>query len=294
MSVPIVFIHSGNSSYLFDTFYQLKQSNIDVPAYLIGTKESRVYNSMILHVDISDYMEEANNLASFYKHFSTNSSDFELICIQRWFILKDFMIKEGIEKCMYLDSDVLMYGNIKALYPLYESYGMTICGISGHTNFLNINTLTAFCQFIKHYYTASEGVRMLEHHYKEFIAAHGMGGISDMTFFTWFALEFPSNVCNLDTPDESSCFDTSLQNGEESFIMEGKFKKILLRHNKPYCIRRSDGKAVLFHTLHFQGGDTKKRMQDYVQKKNAGFFLKKAYFYMWFIFQKVGKRMIYT
>ena len=288
MSVPVVFIHSGNSTYLFNTFYQLKQSNKDVLIYLIGTKESKVYSSMVHHVDINDYMGEADAFAPLYKHFSTNSPAFELICIQRWFVLNAFMLKNGIEKCLYLDSDVLLYGKIEELYPTYEKFGMTICGISGHTNFLNRSVLAEFCKYIIDRYTEDRISEKLEQHFRELVYKHGAGGVSDMTFFAWFADKFPEKVFNLNTPESQICFDISIQHGDDVFQMDNKIKKVIFKKKKPYCLHKSDNGHVLFHSLHFQGRDPKKIMQSYIQEKNSGFFFKKAYFYVHYIIQKIA------
>jgi len=188
-----------------------------------------------------------------------------------------------------MDSDVLLYENIELLFPTYEPYGMTICGISGHTNFIEINTLKDFCNFIIYWYTNPERLAELQERYKTRMDLFGYGGISDMTFLTLYGEKYPEKVYNLNTPEVEKTFDISLQHGFEFFETQnmGKIKKVQFDQHHPYCIRISDGKPVFFNTLHFQGGDSKKIMHHYVQKKNAIFFLKKNYFYLYYLFQKI-------
>ena len=89
--IPVVLIHSGDSPYLPATIFQLRHSNPRTPIYLIGDDENRHYNSWVSHHEINDFLGHAKAFENIYQHFSTNGREFELICIQRWFILRDFM-----------------------------------------------------------------------------------------------------------------------------------------------------------------------------------------------------------
>lgn len=292
MSIPIVFIHKGNSSYLFDTFYQLKRYNNDVPAYLIGTKESHVYKGLVKNVDIAAYFAEAEQFKKVYKHFSTNSYEFELICLQRWFVLKDFLIKNNINRCLYLDSDVLIYNNVNELAKRYTGYGMTICGISGHTNFLEINTLIEFCNYVTTCYTDNGALKQLEEYFINYKAKQLLGGISDMTFLHRFSLNYPNKVLNLyDDKIGKDAFDPSMENGEDRYQMDGKIKKVEMKDGKPYCFRLSDGAPVLHNTLHFQGATSKKRMTEFISCTSAKYYTNHTYYQLLYKTQKLFKKL---
>lgn len=293
MSIPIVFVHKGNSSYLFDTFYQLKSSNKSTTVYLIGTKESHIYSPLVTNIDIATYSNDSEQFKNIYRHFSTNSYEFELICIQRWFILRDFLIKNGIKRCLYLDSDIFVYSDINELANRFMEYGMTICGISGHINFLEVNTLIDFCNYITSSYTNEKSLKELETHFQqEYINRQQLGGISDMTFFYRYSLNNPDKVCNLYHLDVSAgAFDPSMENGEDRYYMDGKLKKVVMKNGKPYCLRLSDKMPVLHHILHFQGAEAKKKMPNYISCKTPAYHVQQLYYNCFYLLQKFLKKV---
>ncbi len=290
--IPVVFIHKGNSSYIYNTLYQLKQTNPLVRIYLLGTEESRVYEPLAETIHIDSLSEEANVFAGIYKHYSTNAESFELMCIQRWFVLKAFMIQKNIQRCLYLDSDVLVYDDVQRLSEAHAPAGMTLCGISGHTNFIDQNVLIDFCAFIFDSYTGVDALNALEEHSHAFVAKHGVGGVSDMTLLTKYAEKNPHKVENIYIKNGLPTYDPSLEVGEEYFEMDNGQKKIIFNGLKPYGILKSEQKPVLFYTLHFQGAKAKSTMLKYIPVKSVlfwGMYLKYNCIYY---FQKIKNKLI--
>lgn len=294
MSLPVIFIHLGNSPYLIDTFHQLKQTNPNNPIYLIGTPESNIYKSVVTHIPIDELMQEANIFAKHYLHLSTNSEAFELICLQRWFVLNTFLLKYNIERCLYLDSDVFMYGDIDNLAHKYAHVGITRCGISGHTNFIQQQVLDSLCRYIKNWYIEDGARIILKREAEKYIAKHGGGGISDMTFITKFAIEYPDDVIDLYTPSATETFDPAFNIGEDYFVMEEGFKKIDFQGQSPYGYCKKTNTPVLFHTLHFQGGEAKKIMTSFLQNKTLQYrgykFMYTGLYFLQKVYLKINRR----
>jgi len=289
--IPVVFIHKGNSKYLFNTIYQLKQTNPSVKVYLIGTPESVIYQPLVEHVSINSFLDEANQFEKVYKHFSTNSESFELICIQRWFVLKAFMIDKGIERCLYLDSDVLVYHDIQRLSDMYVQVGMTLCGISGHTNFINKEVLIDFCSFIYTRYSTQNALDALEQYYRRFITKHGAGGVSDMTLLTTYAELYPKNVQNTYYLDGQPSFDPAMEVGDGHFEMDLGVKKIVFKDLKPFAILKLTQTHVLFYTLHLQGAKLKKDMLKYIPAKTMFFWFQHARYISMYYVQRLQRKM---
>lgn len=289
--IPIVFIHKGNSTYIYNSLYQLKQTNPLAKVYLIGTAESAVYEPLIEHIFIDSLSEEASQFATVYKHYSTNSKDFELICIQRWFVLKAFMVQKGIKRCLYLDSDVLVYENVDKLSGMFEQAGMTLCGISGHTNFIDKDVLIGFCQFVFSSYKSQGALDLLEKHYTSFVAEHGAGGVSDMTLLTKYAEQNPHIVANVYYWDGRSTFDPSLEVGAEYFEMVDTSKKIFFKDSKPFGILKSTQEPIQFYTLHFQGSKAKQNMLKYIVPKSLWFWVGYGKYMNLYYFQKIQKKL---
>jgi hypothetical protein len=87
-------------------------------------------------------------LREVYKHKSQWGEGFEFVCIERWFILYEFMITHKIDKCVILDSDILIFSNLTAVKEAFPDHDMTWTGFSAHINFINdISALKQFCDF---------------------------------------------------------------------------------------------------------------------------------------------------
>lgn len=101
----IVLIHKNNSFYLENTISNISLKFSDSNLYLIGDDTNKhlakKYN-WHFH-DIKKYSQKFN-----YYHYSVNSYSYERFCIQRWFVLKNFMENNNINYVLYFDSDNLV------------------------------------------------------------------------------------------------------------------------------------------------------------------------------------------
>jgi len=277
--VPIVFIHNGNSDYLFPTFYQLKAFNAQSDAYLIGDSTSKHYEPWVKHVFLKEYIASSIEFAKQFINLSTLGADYELFCIQRWFVLRDFMKAQKLDKVIYLDSDVLVYDDLTAQQKRFNHAGMTICHISGHTNFVSkLSVLEEFCDYITQLYSTSIGRNTLNDWLLEFRKTQKYGGISDMILIRKFAEANPDKVADINFIYEGTDFDLSYRNGEYMGYEEtqnprnkiDKCKKISWLNNQPYANNLSTNQSVRMITLHFQG-NTKPLIFDSAYPKGADF-----------------------
>ena len=184
MSLPIVVIHKQKSNYLSYCLLQARRSNPDSRLILIGDDQND-RNANADHYMLADYQRGANQLASVYEHLSLSPFQFELFCMQRWFILKEFMATNEINSIFYQDTDVMLYGNVSAEQRKFAHYGLAFAGASGHSVFINsLDALREFCAFILLYYTNPSLLNGLRGIFENYKKCHRSGGISDMMFFT--------------------------------------------------------------------------------------------------------------
>lgn len=258
--LPIVFIHNHNSHYLPLSLWQARKSNPGSEVILIGDSYSAHFGFMVRHEDKKNYFQGASEFAKRFKNFSTNPHDFELICLQRWFILEEFMLINGLKKCLYLDSDILLYGNVSEDSPRFSSFGMTIAGISGHSNFVHhIDTLSDFCRFLMDSYKDEAAIQVLEEKYREFRKKHAAGGISDMTFFMEYKEIHPDRILNIGFPLKKRLYDISM-NHTEGVESKNGIKVVRKAKNGNTYLQYNNGLIVQIQTLHFQG-ETKVHMK---------------------------------
>jgi len=258
--LPIIFIHNRNSDYLPISLWKARQSNPYSEIILIGDGQNAHFSALVKHIHKGRYSVAANNFANKFKNFSTNPSHFELICLQRWMILEEYLKANQIENCLYIDSDVLLFDDIQSDAERFSKYGMTVAGISGHSNFISgTDTLSSFCKFIESAYSDQNSINQLEEKYKFFKQTHPAGGISDMTFFTEFRTANPGKVCDISEPMEGKMFDITITYTKDCKEENG-LKSLTWKDKRPFT-RNKDGQEIEMRSLHFQGASKKYMLQ---------------------------------
>ena len=254
MSLPIVIVHVNDSIYLLHCLMQAMISNPDSKIYLISNDQTKHYQ-FVEHHNISDYLSGAEEFASVYKHLHTNEISGNLFTFQRWFILRDFMKKNGLSECIHIDSDIMLYCDINEEQERFSQYDLTLSNskkaykaYSAHCTFINsFEVLDDLCNFLKNLYVDSELFKLLESR-----AAEGRGGVSEMTGlyyytkFTDYSIGFTSDII------DGSVYDHSIQSADD-FGMQDDYKNILWRDGNPYCRHLPTGKEVRLKTIHCQG-----------------------------------------
>ena len=103
-SYPIIVLHKGSSDYLKICLAQAKFSNPNSRIILLGdeTNETLAKQVGAEHYLICNYFSKALEFEKIYKHYSTNSYNFELFCFQRWFVVDEFINSEGLDKFLHI------------------------------------------------------------------------------------------------------------------------------------------------------------------------------------------------
>lgn len=267
--IPVVFVHYGR-----------------VPEYLkLSIKQASNKNHVILITDddsadveaekvaIADVDSEAKNFEKFYHHLSKNSEEFEFRCFTRWALIRSMMEKKNITSIFYCDSDVLLFTNIEAYYPMDTGVAYSIpkdqpefrWSASAHVSFFSFENISIFWQFILNTYeTKGEVFKQLKNKYKHHLSSQLPGGVCDMTLLYLFAQE--NDVTPLCENINGCTFDHNINSSENSFKGEYDMKQVAGPHGplvikniklidgKPYCLNLDEGRDIEFLSLHFQGG----------------------------------------
>jgi len=271
---PIIFIHKSNSHYLPYSLYQIRASNPKNPIYFIGDKSNSGFSDLVQHHLITDYSHLADAFAPNYKHYSENGFDYEIFCILRWFILLEFMQKHKIERCLYIDSDILYFADAATEQVLTEPYGLTIITKSPHTNYINsIGALEKICEFITTCYTTEDGLKLILEMYEEHLSIHGkVGGIEDMNFFLQYKKFYPDRVLDLNQIIEKRTYDITIDTPNNYETEANGLKKVTFINNQPYIKYLPTGESIRYVTLHFQGR-SKEHIAKYLPNPPATFGL---------------------
>lgn len=280
-SIPIVFVHKGDSWYLP---YVLRQAlavnhNSDVTLLSNGTHKSDIDGVKVCLID--DLQTElVQAFYQHYQHISTNSQDYEIFCWLRWFYLLAYMESKGISQAFYLDSDVLIFTSpdrILSLYPEIEnscaflipqqSHDSYYWCAGGHISYWTKETLRQFCQFTIDTFRKQDLLNMYHQKWNWHMQHQVAGGICDMTTLYLFSREYSHCVINLLVSNRDGNFDMNFNSRsnflENEYAMQDHHKKIILQNNQLLGMAK-DQSLIPFHNLHFQGW-TKKFIPKYYQ-----------------------------
>lgn len=252
MNIPIIIVHRGDTFYLKLVLEQIRLFNPHTRICLISDASTDKY-CFVEHYNIDDYSKGADAFKMAYIHMSSNPYDYELICFQRWFCIRDFVKTQKIENFLCMDSDVLLYCNIDEVMQQYISYDFTTCNKQGPGCALfNISSISDFCEYMMSMYTEDILLNKMKSMYQEIIDNKQLGGVCDMVAFVWFQDNTKCNVIDIAIPTNGTCFDGCITWGQ-GFEMEDGKKKVYWIDNLPYGKLMNDQSLVRFYCLHFQG-----------------------------------------
>lgn len=266
-SIPIVTLHRSNPVYQINPPYliyslaQAKEFNPNSDIFLLGDNSNK-YLRFINHENFNFYCEGAKEFESIYadKHMSSNDFLYEMFCFQRWFILRDFMRKNHMEKCVHIDSDILLYVNLSEEQKKFEHSDFTLSRKgSGHNSFIKLKGIEHFCEFLIDFYTKPSLFKILESLWEE--KKKRPGGICDMTLLNQYYQRNSDKIAQTSDIIENSVYDANI-NASHGFEMRDGIKNIFWIDGKPYCKHLESGKNIKFNSLHFQGY-AKRLMNDY-------------------------------
>jgi hypothetical protein len=273
MGYPIIIMHRGASDYLKWAIKQAKLNNDNV--VLLGDKSNENFREFCSF----GYLDDLDNAYSrkftgLYEHMSTNNYKFELMCIDRWFVLLQYMVRENIEYLVHLDSDVMVYTNLDETVETYlrehlmcyhvieQDYNAMRWVAGAGFSFWTMKGLKLFCDFIIDQYT--QGIGELRAKWKWHHDTGRRGGICDMNLLYLFYQKNKDSIRNLSliSDDETSCFDLNLASGANYYQDEYRIKRTLFGdyikqitfiRNQPFGYNLRLKRKVAFHSLHCQG-----------------------------------------
>ncbi len=269
MSLPVLVAHTGYSPYLEFTLRQAVAWAGREGVVFLGDRTNDRFD-FVRHVDgdAAEFEGAAARIGTVYRHMSTNTRAFELAAIQRWFRLHALMERQGLERALVLDSDVLLYA---APAELADWLGGAEMGLatpaeqppfgwesSGHSALWTAERLGAFCDWAVRAYAEPAEREQLEAKWRHHLATGAPGGICDMTLFYLFAQAQPSGTVRNVTEarggavfDHNAAMTLGTVPGEYPLGPDG-LKSVRWRGGRPTVVRQS-GEAVRFWTLHLQG-----------------------------------------
>ena len=265
MPRPIVVIHKGNPDYLKFVLLKAREFNPLSPILLLGNEDNACLTEVVpkLEHETICINGDAKKLEETYHHRSELSYGFELFCFQRWILLRDAMKQRGWDRCLHLDSDVLLFSDISESGKRFDPFVMTLTDWCnqwhrmGHTNFINgMDVMNEFCDFLLELFSSKECAEQLD-----YIAANSeYPNISDMTALGLFRLKSPQRFADFSEIVDNEAFDVSCHTISGGYkpmflhrLLKKKQKDFQFRNGIPYCRNLEKSIDVRFHSIHFHG-----------------------------------------
>ena len=257
-SIPIVTLHRHNPAYpqvpiyLIYCLAQAKKFNPQSDIFLLGDYSNK-YLQLVKHRYFTDYMEGAEEFEKVYADKHMNNSDFlyEIFCFQRWFIIRDFMRKNQIAKCVHIDTDVMLFANITEEQKKFDASDLTLSNKgSGHICFLKLKGIEDYCDFLIDFYTKPSLISILESLWEE--KKSRPGGICDMTLFNQYYQRNSHKIILTSDIINDSVYDPSI-NVSDGYEMHNGIKNFYWVDGIPFCRHLESDKGIKFNSIHFQG-----------------------------------------
>lgn len=244
MNIPIIIVHTGDSIYLKYTLKQAKHYNPSCPIYLIGDENNNKY-PFITHVNIRNYLSSANAFSKHYVHMSFTSQKFEEFCFLRWFIAKDFVEKNKIERFICLDSDVLLFCKTEEVDNKFRNYNFTTRNNSGagFNYFSSYSSLKYFCDFIFVYYTKPELFHILQLNWEGYQKMK-YGGVCDMLFFEFYFKENYTKIGDVSKIENNEVYEYCLLD------IQQKGEQLIYKKGRPYIYKGETNSWICIKALH--------------------------------------------
>ena len=249
---------------------QARRSNPQSDIILIG---DAAHGYEFAHHDyILNYFTMAEEFAGIYKHVAKDARfDFILFCFQRWFVLLEFMSAFGLESCVHIDPDVMLYTDVTAWSLGHRYFDFRLSahpnfGVSGHYNFIGSRlALEKYCDYVLETYSKPPRQKTAASRMRRAVWGKGAGYITDMDAF---AEVRDAGICsfeNLSMVANGSVWDANI-NSPDRFEFDRGMKSMYWIGEHAYCRAMNTEAPVRFHALHFNAR-AKKYMRNAFHKR---------------------------
>ena len=258
-SLPVIFTHYGNSSYLKYTLECLKKTNTQSRLILLGDSTNKQvalkYGWEFFDLSAySDVLHERFSLCFTHikgKKFShiRNGKDWLRYVFERWFIVNTFIKQENINRFWHFDSDTMVIHNLSDYVPHLAHYDFTLqCNNTCLNGLISSTVVNEFCIHICQLF---ENKPYLEEQQSEFDSISPSYAFSEMRAFDHYQKLSEKKRVHLTIAFDNLVFDDCISQ-EHGFTMtvlpSGEhIKNIFFENGKAYGYR--DKELIEFASL---------------------------------------------
>ncbi len=262
---PIIYCHYGNSKYLKYVFECAKISNPNAEIILLGDPSNKKVAEAcgLTHYSLQDYDfgEDLKTFDQVYELIATaemdaykHGEDWNKFVFRKWFILSNFVAKQGIERFWHFDSDNMIFTELAALEHKYLNLD---CTVQCHGNcfkgfFANPKIIEKYNKKINELFLRKDYIQKVK---EEIRQSSGPACFNEMTVYEIFAKEETFKSVWINKPDSEDSLFGEIICRSDGMKMEklpfGEDTQIVFMNpdGRFFCIEESTGKPILSHTL---------------------------------------------
>lgn len=248
---PIILIHRGDSFYLAHTIAQARSSNPESRLILLGDRSNSFYLG-VEHHRYEDYFDEAREFAKLftYDFFPNYQYPWILFCHQKYFALREFVLAQGIDRFLLIDSDVMIYEPVGPYFAFYRNYRMTLSatasGPTAQAAFAVVNDPAAIGELCRIYNelfrTSPEKLR----------TRFGTDCFTEMFGLALLLQDPDQRIKNTFDPNERFFIHHNLLD-DTRLEKEGEFSVIFWQEHRPMFREQNTGQLRRSPVIHFHG-----------------------------------------
>lgn len=241
--------------------------NRDNETFRLCSKSAELANVSLDVISEVEAGAEFDCFSNKYVHYSTNSRSFELICFRRYFLLKNYLLKNpSLKEFILIDSDVLLFPGVESHVAKMIKADILASWVSGqsdifkmvspHLSYWSRDSILEFVDFLIDFYSEEKNRVCLENCYSYFINQGLRGGVTDMTLLFFFIMKKKLGGESMSRIVDEATIDHNISVADNYELNEFKsllgFKLLVIGGDGVYGFRRGGGR-VRFYALHFQG-----------------------------------------
>lgn len=266
INIPIIMVHRGNQKYLKETIQCAEKHGNKV--ILAGDETNEKYAEHWVNQEDIEGIEYKEFL-KYYRHFSPNSEEYELICFERWFYMYEIMKKYNLKEAIMQDSDNLLFRTYTG--KDFQECDVALCWqekqsefawcVSAHFSYWKIEVLKEFLDYVLDVYKNNITIFQdkIESHKRRYAETGEYGGgICDMTLLYLWEKATKYRTINLCKLCNNTIYDRAI-NVEKindinfKYIKSLGIKRVIFKNKTPHFIDDKNGNLIKAPIIQAQG-----------------------------------------
>lgn len=249
MPLPVFICHVGKTDHLQGAFLQAEHTLGRQRIIVIGDEECRKFwdGPFIALENVSAHALEFDQA---YQHLSGNFESYERFCFYRWYFINAVMESMGLEQCIAMDSDFLIFEDFKYLEQLKPEKELI-----GDTYFAYIRSravLSDLCKYFLEVFRSPEKLgKATQKHRDTSPSGEDMPYISDMSLLSDFYDLYPERTYKLNQSEESGYISCMKTPQHPNLMVKNESLIIVWKNDRAYLADKNGNPTTSVRGAHF-------------------------------------------